>query len=68
MIEIKNVSIKYVKDYYSLYNVNLEINGNSLLIGDTASGNNFLLRLLAKISQNRYDRRELKFDFRRRLK
>ena len=52
MIKLKNVSVKYVKDYYSLYNVNLEIDGNTLLIGGESSGNNFLLRILAKIDKN----------------
>ena len=54
MITLKNVSIKYVKEFYSLYNINLNINGNTLLIGDAASGNIFLLRLLAKIDTH-YD-------------
>ncbi len=49
MIKLKNVSIKYIKDYYSLYNINLEINEHTLLMGNETSGNNFLLRLLAKI-------------------
>ena len=52
MIKLKNVSIKYIKDYYSLYNVSLEINDNSLLKGNETSGNNFLLRILAKIDKN----------------
>ena len=51
MIKIERVSIKYVKDYYSLFNVNLGIDGNSLLIGSDISGNNFLLRILAKIDK-----------------
>lgn len=51
MIKIERVRIKYVKDYYSLYNANLEIDGNSLLIGSDISGNNFLLRILAKIDK-----------------
>ncbi len=52
MIKIENVSIKYIKDYYSLYNLNLEINGNTILFGDETSGNNFLLRILAKIDKH----------------
>ena len=52
MIKLKNISVKYVNDYYSLYNVNLEINGNSLLIGSESSGKSFLLRILAKIDKN----------------
>lgn len=54
MIELKQVCIKYVKEFYSLFNVNLQIEGNTLLVGDEASGNNFLLRLLAKIDTH-YD-------------
>ena len=51
MIKLKNVSIKYVKDYYSLFNINLQINENTLLLGNETSGNNFLLRLVAKIDK-----------------
>ena len=52
MIKIEQVSIKYIKDYYSLFNINLEIKNNTLLLGDKTSGNNFLLRLLAKIDRH----------------
>ena len=52
MIKIENVSIKYIKEYYSLYNVSLEINENTLLIGNETSGNNFLLRILSKIDKH----------------
>lgn len=52
MIKIEQVSIKYIRDYYSLFNINLEIKNNTLLLGNKTSGNNFLLRLLAKIDKH----------------
>ena len=52
MIKIEQVGIKYIKDYYSLFNINLNIENNTLLLGDKTSGNNFLLRLIAKIDKH----------------
>ena len=44
--------VLYIKDYFSLYNINLKINENTLLLGDINSGCNFLLRILSKIDKN----------------
>lgn len=52
MIELKHVSINFVKNFYSLYNVNLQIESNTILLGDTTSGNNFLLRLISKTDKH----------------
>ncbi len=52
MIKLEHVSIKYIKEYYSLYNINFEIDKNTVLLGDEASGNNFVLRILAKIDKH----------------
>ncbi len=52
MIKFDVVSIKYIKDYYSLYNINFEIESNIVLLGDETSGNNFVLRLISKIDKN----------------
>lgn len=49
MINFNSVSIKYIKEYYSLFNASFSINKNTLLLGDKTSGNNFVLRILAKI-------------------
>ncbi len=52
MIRLINVSIKYIHDFYSLYNINLEIDKNTLLLGDEMSGNIFVNRLIAGIDKN----------------
>ncbi len=52
MISFNSVNIKYIKEYYSLFNVKFNINKNTLLIGDKASGNNFVLRIIAKIDKH----------------
>ena len=52
MIKFDKVNIKYIKDYYSLFNINFEIDKNTILLGDETSGNNFVLRVLAKIDKN----------------
>ena len=52
MIRLINVSIKYIQDFYSLYNINLEIDKNTLLLGDEMSGNIFVNRLIAGIDKN----------------
>lgn len=54
MIELKNLSIKYVKEYFSLYNINLEINENTLLLGDDSCGIFALFRIINKIDKD-YD-------------
>ena len=52
MIKFDKVSIKYINDYYSLYNINFEIAKNTILLGDESSGNSFVLRLISKIDKS----------------
>ncbi|PKK95859.1 MAG: hypothetical protein CVV59_01505 [Tenericutes bacterium HGW-Tenericutes-4] len=49
MIEIKGLNLAFTKEYYALYNINLEIqNGERVcLLGDSESGKTTLLRVLA---------------------
>ncbi len=49
MIKFENVSIKYTSDFYSIYDINLEISENTLILGDKLSGTYALMRILAKI-------------------
>lgn len=53
VLKIENLSIKYVKQYYSLYNFCAELNcGDKLqLVGDETSGNAFVLRAVAGIDR-----------------
>ena len=59
MIEIKNLYLKYIREYYALYDINLKVaNGESVgLIGDEGSGKTTLLRVLAKLEK--YDKGEI---------
>lgn len=52
MIEIKNLTVQYIKDFYSLYNVNLNISKNTILLGDQLSGGFALLRAIAKLDNH----------------
>ena len=52
MIEIKNLTVQYLKDFYSLYNVNLNISKNTILLGDQLSGGFALLRAIAKLDNH----------------
>lgn len=49
MIELRNVYIKYIPDFYTLYDISLIIKENTLFIGDIYSGANSLIRILSKI-------------------
>lgn len=53
VLKIENLSIKYVKQYFSLYNFCAELNcGDKLqLVGDETSGNAFVLRAVAGIDR-----------------
>ena len=49
MIKFENVSIKYINDFYALYNKNFEINSNTLFVGDAVNGSKAVMRILSKI-------------------
>ena len=51
MIRIKNLFLKYVRQYYALYDINLEIaEGETVaFVGQAESGRTTLLRVLAKL-------------------
>lgn len=49
MIKFETVSIKYVKEFFTLYNFNCEINSHTLFIGDDYIGSSSILRILSKI-------------------
>lgn len=51
MIEFKNVSIKYIEDFYSLLNFSQKINSNTLLIDNNSYGGYAIFRLLSKIDK-----------------
>ena len=52
MIELKNVSIKYVNDYFSLLNFNSKINNHTIFVGDHYVGSLAIMRILAKIDKH----------------
>ena len=51
MIKFDNVSLKYINDFYCLYNFSVEINSNTLFVGDEFSGTHAILRLIAKVDK-----------------
>lgn len=53
MIEIKNLYLKYIREYYALYDINITVSqGESVaLIGDEGSGKTTLLRVLSKLEK-----------------
>lgn len=59
MIEIKNLYLKYIREYYALFDVSFNVNdGESVaLVGNEGSGKTTLLRVLAKLEK--FDRGEI---------
>lgn len=52
MIEFRSVSIKYVNEFYSLFNFNLKIQNNTLIVGDFYSGSTAIVRTLTKLDKH----------------
>ena len=53
MISVKNLFLKYTREYYALYDINMEIErGESVaLVGEDESGKTSLIRVLAKLEK-----------------
>lgn len=53
MIKIKNLFLRYTREFYALYNINIDIeDGESVaLVGEDESGKTSLLRILAKFEK-----------------
>lgn len=53
VIRIKNLYLRYTREFYALYNVNIEVSqGESVaLVGEDESGKTSLLRILAKLEK-----------------
>lgn len=53
MIEVKNLFLKYIREYYALYDINVNIdNGEKVaLVGAEGSGKTTLLRVFAKLEK-----------------
>lgn len=53
MIEVKNLYLKYIREYYALYNINLEINDGERVafLGRDGSGRTTLLRVIAGLEK-----------------
>lgn len=53
MIRVKNLYLRYTREFYALYNINMEIEeGESVaLVGEDESGKTSLLRILAKLEK-----------------
>ena len=52
MIEFRNVNLKYIKTFYTIYNANFSINKNTLFVGDAIDGSYAYMRILAKIEKS----------------
>lgn len=59
MIEIKNLFKKYIREYFALYDINLQVKkGETVaLVGEKDSGKTTLLRILAKLEK--FDKGEI---------
>ena len=53
MVEIKNLFLKYTREYYALYDINLNIEDGEAVafVGEDESGKTSLLRILAKLEK-----------------
>lgn len=51
MIKFCHVYLKYIKDFFTLYDINFEINKNTLFFGNRADGTSSILRLISKIDK-----------------
>ena len=52
MIEFNQVYIKYVNDFYSLYNFSCEITTHTLFVGDFYSGTTAIMRTMCGIDKH----------------
>ena len=54
MLNIKDVNLQYVKDYYALCNINFKFEKGKIynLVGETGSGRASLLRCIAKLEDS----------------
>lgn len=59
MIEVKNLYLKYIREYYALYDINMKINKGECvgLVGEEGSGRTTLLRVLSKLEK--FDKGEI---------
>lgn len=53
MLQVKNLYLKYTREYFALYDINLEVEqGESVaLVGEDESGKTSLLRVIAKLEK-----------------
>ena len=53
MLRIKNLYLRYTKEFYALYNINLEIADNERVafVGEDESGKTSLLRIISKLEK-----------------
>ena len=53
MVEIKNLFLKYTREYYALYDINLNIEDGEAVsfVGEDESGKTSLLRIIATLEK-----------------
>ncbi len=53
MVEVKNLFLRYTREYFALYNINLNIEDGDAVafVGEDESGKTSLLRILAKLEK-----------------
>ncbi len=53
MLRIKNLYLRYTREFYALYNINLEIADNERVafVGEDESGKTSLLRIISKLEK-----------------